>query len=253
MNQTNKNYKPVKKITEQGNKTANRVNSTLIYLLTLLYTIFPLGTIAAHQARLHFSMFHNGIYAMSTVLVSICIIVFFFRKQRRDFQLTASILAAFLPLLSMLNAFIAYAFVNVNQTLIFFCAFPNFICTILLGLWIRSPRVAKTIGGALSAAVFLPMSLLFLVLLLFTHTQIVQEIASPQGNYIATVIERDEGALGGSTSVEILDAKPLNLLLIRIGKEPKQVYRGQWGEAQDIEILWVDEQTVSINGETIRF
>jgi hypothetical protein len=70
---------------------------------------------------------------------------------------------------------------------------------------------------------------------------VIQTLPSPGGTYEARVIDVDEGALGGSTIVEV----ERNSCLAR----PKQVYVGEWGEYETMEIYWKNDDCLVINGK----
>ena len=93
--------------------------------------------------------------------------------------------------------------------------------------------------------VFLVMNMgniLFLVMMGNIGTKtVVQTLPSPDGTYEARVIDVDEGALGGSTIVEV----ERNGWLAR----PKRIYLGEWGEYETMEIYWKNDDCLVINGK----
>jgi hypothetical protein len=66
-------------------------------------------------------------------------------------------------------------------------------------------------------------------------------LPSPGGTHEARVIDVDEGALGGSTIVEV----ERNGWLAR----PKRIYVGEWGEYETMEISWKNDDYLVINGK----
>ena len=70
---------------------------------------------------------------------------------------------------------------------------------------------------------------------------VVQTLPSPEGGYEARVINVDQGALGGDTVVEVQknDWKA----------RTEQIYIGEWGEFETMEIYWKDEHSLVINGK----
>lgn len=101
------------------------------------------------------------------------------------------------------------------------------------------------VGGMLG--LFLVMAagiaLIGLQLADFGQKTVVQTIPSPDGTYEARVIDDDQGALGGSTIVEV-DQNGW--------AKPKQIYTGPWGIFETMEIYWKDEDTLVINGKEYR-
>lgn len=78
---------------------------------------------------------------------------------------------------------------------------------------------------------------------------VVQKSVSPQGNYVAEVIEDDQGALGGDTYVEVRGAKSLHLLIFTVRPNATCVYKGEYGEAESLELGWCGEEALLIDGK----
>lgn len=69
---------------------------------------------------------------------------------------------------------------------------------------------------------------------------VVKTLESPDSTYIAQVISSDQGAMGGSTLVEVYPkGKP---------RQKQRVYMGQWGEHTTLEIYWKTDTCLVING-----
>lgn len=92
-----------------------------------------------------------------------------------------------------------------------------------------------------------------LALLLLTFFPIAQRTAvctadSPDGRYTAVVWDVDEGALGGSTVVEVADhTGGLDVGFGTFGRAPERVHLGSWGEWTDGPFEWEDEDTLLFN------
>lgn len=130
---------------------------------------------------------------------------------------------------------------------VFLCCFVN--CTVILG-----SRASKFIFAVLSA---LPLIIVSIFVILFSlmsmafadlgMNTVVGHYDSPNGAYRIEVIDVDQGALGGDTVVRLYYEKPiLNLGIVKIMKKPEGLYVGDWRE--HINISWVDNDTVVING-----
>ena len=76
---------------------------------------------------------------------------------------------------------------------------------------------------------------------------VVQTVESPNGTYYAEVINSDQGALGGDTLVDVTENKKFDALIFTISKKSKRVYHGEWGEFEDMEIYWKNENCLVIN------
>lgn len=99
----------------------------------------------------------------------------------------------------------------------------------------------------------LPLFLLLLfgatVMADFGRTTIVEAVRSPDSRYEAQLIDVDEGTLGGSTVVDVLDESAGIDLGIARFEWIKRVYRTDWGAADTMEITWQDEHTLLIDGQ----
>lgn len=86
------------------------------------------------------------------------------------------------------------------------------------------------------------------------YIRTVQKADSPAGTYTAHLIDSNDGALGGDTLVKVWDnAQTVNLLFGRFTPEPKLVYRGEWGEFNDLELVWVDDDTLHVGNREYSF
>ena len=74
-------------------------------------------------------------------------------------------------------------------------------------------------------------------------TEVVDTVMSPDGRYRAELINSDDGALGGDTVVKVYDETAL------FWRRPQTVYIGPWGEFEDMELYWISDTVLSINGK----
>lgn len=80
-----------------------------------------------------------------------------------------------------------------------------------------------------------------------SETTVVRAVTSPDGTQIAEIVDIDEGALGGSTIVEVRKNVDVDLKFVQIRGVPECVYNGDWGEFEDMTLEWIDEHTLCIN------
>lgn len=80
------------------------------------------------------------------------------------------------------------------------------------------------------------------------ETTVVRAVVSPEGTQIAEILDIDEGALGGSTIVEVRKNTQIDLKIVQISTVPNRIYNGEWGEFEDMTLEWIDENTLCING-----
>ena len=110
--------------------------------------------------------------------------------------------------------------------------------------WLAVPVLFLCSGmvlGVLLALVF-PMA----------QRSVVLEAESPDGSRVAVVWDVDEGALGGSTLVEVERLRGgLDVGFGTFGRAPRRVYKGDWRDWVDMEVIWEDEDTLRINGQRV--
>lgn len=71
---------------------------------------------------------------------------------------------------------------------------------------------------------------------------VVQSVDSPNAVYRAELISSDQGALGGDTLIRVF--------VIGSRKSPQIVYRGEWGEFDNMTIYWQDDSRLTVEWES---
>lgn len=123
-----------------------------------------------------------------------------------------------------------------------------FSCGILTVLTQKS-RALQTASLASAGVFVVPLLVLSIFTMLFggiAEDTVVRRLPSPDGSSCAEIIDNDQGALGGSTYVEVCPQGLSGGLGVRVAK---RVYCGRWGEFNDMELRWIDEACLEINGK----
>ena len=81
----------------------------------------------------------------------------------------------------------------------------------------------------------------------FVQVKTVQSVESPTDKYIANVIKHDEGALGGSTIVDVYENFEIDLILFVIRKKVKRIDSGSSVEADNMNIYWKNDDILVVN------
>ncbi|MBP3602613.1 MAG: hypothetical protein J6J79_00530 [Lachnospiraceae bacterium] len=114
------------------------------------------------------------------------------------------------------------------------------------------PGKVVKIAFAITTLVVGAVVWLFLFMSLFfgniADAKVMYSRESPEGKYIAEVIDDDQGALGGYTIVQVKRKESFSFFLGRIYKDPVFLCRKGWGKWDKIEFEWVDEDTLLIDG-----
>lgn len=91
----------------------------------------------------------------------------------------------------------------------------------------------------------------------FGKISVVKEVLSPNQNYVAEVVDDDQGALGGNTYVTVKRSGQQKEIPVLVGKlvsgtlgvNGETVYEGEWGEYETMDIQWKNNYTLLIDGK----
>lgn len=132
----------------------------------------------------------------------------------------------------------------------------SFACNIVITV-VKGDKDLKALSLIISGLLAVPACFLLFFGMLFGDlgsSNVVKTVESPSGNYYAEVIDCNEGALGGSTYVEISRKEEEVELpfFLEKKKENIRVYTGRWGEFEDMEIYWKGDDIIVINSQEYR-
>lgn len=129
-----------------------------------------------------------------------------------------------------------------------------FVCCAVLLIKILPRTLWKFFATGFTVLVcgFFLIDMFFSVVFLgITCNTVVRTVPSPQNTHVAEVIDSNQGALGGDTLVEVRKNVSANVLFFTVKSHPVRVYEGEWGEFETMEIVWLDENTLLVNNETV--
>ena len=186
-------------------------------------------------------------YLLTTVLFSAISLMLLQKSQRTR---TTGILTTLLLLFSPVHAFVC--FWESKSFWVFLLALVWVAFSGALMLRYGKYGFAQGLTTGVCLLLLLPIGFLSLFSLFpIGRNRVVQSLPSPGGTYCAQVIDSDQGALGGDTIVEVYESrKQVNLLLIKLQKNPQLVYLGNWGEFENMNLRWESEQVLLINGRS---
>lgn len=157
-------------------------------------------------------------------------------------QVILCILSGMITIVSMLCLFFRYRF---GIPLKIVC---GTISAILTGIWLLAAcsMVCVAVVGIFES--FLGE---------FGKNSVVKEVLSPNQNYVAEVVDNDQGALGGNTYVTIQRTGQQKQIPVLVGKlvpgtlgvNGETVYQGSWGEFETMDIKWKNNHTLLIDGK----
>ena len=148
--------------------------------------------------------------------------------------------------LAFLNLLFGYWACEKPAVLLF--GFIGFGCCLVVSLSNNRQLVFKCFSAVLAVLLVLP-TLLILFAAAFVEVSVVRTVDSPSGKRYAEVVDVDQGALGGSTLVNVV-RRIASPPLFTLSAKPETVYEGPWGLFEEMEIYWKDDACLVIDGRT---
>lgn len=222
---------------------SRKLTLTLLFLILLL----PVGIIVSASFGYHFSLISIDGHSVLTALVAVCTVVQLRKSKDTPDRLIGFILAIILPL-ALINGLVL---VGHGGICVILSSIITTICCLFLSAEFGVNSIWKLISLILSSLMILPIIFLGFLLTLFAdfgRNTLVYTVESPGGSYCAHVIDSNQGALGGATLVDVYEKKGINLLFLTVTKEPERIYYGDWNTYHDMQIRWMDDTHLIING-----
>ncbi len=223
-----------------------------IFVLSAVILILPFGALLSACFGYRLMLLTPSAFAVITASVAVITVVLnTFNKASEENKISVVLLSLAAPM-SVINA-VLYMYLcmrvfggiwGVIAVLI------GIACCFYLMVKYAKPSVLKKIGLALSVLAILPVCILTGFSLLFgnmSRDTVVKSIDSPNKSFYAEVIDSDQGALGGETYVDVYEKKGINTPLFRISKKPQRAYQRDWGEFENMEIYWKNDNCLVIN------
>lgn len=217
----------------------------LIWLMFVLTILFPVGNIITACFGYVFKLINMSAYAVVIAVLSVCAALAC--RSTPESKATQIILSVITPL-SLLNA--VFCIYECGRIIVVVCSFISVACCCFLSVKHGKAIKLKTVSLVLSAVTAVPIicfSIMVLLLNGFGRDTIVKTVNSPSGKYYAKVIEIDQGALGGDTCVDVYEMSAINAVIFKIEQKPQRVYSGEWGEFENMQIHWKDDDCLVIN------
>lgn len=221
--------------------------SFLICLLLVLTILYPAGVIISACFGYNFELVSISAFALAIAILSLCIVILNLIFKNKLENKTVQILSAIITPLSLINA--VFYILKCSQPLVITSVFISAGCCCYLTAKHGKPLALQITTIALSALMVVPIGFLSFFILIFGsfgQNTVVKTIESPSGEYYAQVIDSDQGALGGSTFVDVYKSD-VSLILFKLEKKSQRVYFGTWGEFENMQIHWKDNNRLIIN------
>lgn len=196
----------------------------------------------------NFSLCNYEIFAVGITLLAIAEVVMVFVAGRKSFGKMFSVLFLINAFLMCVN--IAVWVFKSESPIVAGCLLINVPCTLTLGIVTarsRAFKLACSIGAGVPIVIAFYFSLIFIVFGDFGENTVVKTLNSPDGTYYAQVVDSDQGALGGDTTVNVYKNKEIHTPVFSLTPIPDRVYMGEWRAWENMNIYWEDDSCLVIN------
>lgn len=126
------------------------------------------------------------------------------------------------------------------------------VCSFVMYRKGRRLKGLRVLTGVLSAVLTLAVVVLVPAALIFGEfgtSTVLKSSFSPDGRYEAQIVDIDQGALGGNTTVRVRRSSGLFRAIEGICEFEKTVYIGDWGIGDALNPEWMDGDSLKIEGE----
>ena len=228
----------------------------LLSRAAILYFLFMLALTAIFFALNYFGysfvVSYPIVWFAFNVLVEGAFLAINLTKGRATTIFT-SLLAQLMPLCALIYLFIVWVLIDgVPVILIVLHGLFCFLSAFIISLFAKGPHVLRVICMIVNSILLfflLGVSFLMMIFGQMAQNTIIKQVVSPNASYTALVIDADQGALGGSTLVNVeYNFSEIQLGLGRFVKI-RGLYQGRWMEFNHLNPEWEDDNTLLINGQ----
>jgi len=228
------------------------VITVLMCILLVLSLLVPVGVIAAGSFGYAFRIFDITVYSLILCVLSVCVHVLsvIYKGEVGKFTECVSFI---LPTVSSVNALVSVICYPDSFFAVAPLAVIAAVCCFLTAYKYVKRLPLKIAAFALPVVLIVVAFISGTVIPMLRNTffkvvpgEVIQTVDSPSGNYYAELIDDGQGALGGATKVWVYE-RGVDAGLFSAVKSPQEVYWGKWGEFNDMEIRWKDDDCLVIN------
>ncbi len=218
--------------------------------------IYPLAFLLFNLLGFSFEIKNTYVFSLTIAFMSlVAVILYLVFPEAFNCIATKILISVCLPL-SLING--AAIFMSRNDPFayklslilsIIYIALPV-LCYCFLTVKCVKPQAVKISSLAVSALLVFPLAFIMFLSVAFgdmDSVKVIRSVDSPSRKYCAEIIDADQGALGGNTLVRTYTRKKYEGLIFEIDRHPKRVYIGPWGEFNNMELSWKDDNTLLIN------
>ena len=226
----------------------NRLKLIVALAPVIIHSFLPFGMFFAFMFGYEFSLFNYTAFAVANTLVSVVsVVAVFLKKESFSSKVFFCLFGLSIPICFV--DWMCYL-VKSNSIVAVACTLISIACAVVAKIKISRFKVSKILLSVSIPLVVFALafvSFVFTLLAGFGVNTIVEEIPSPKGLYVAEVVDADQGALGGNTVVYVSENRGVDLGICEFTDIPERVYIGEWGEYDDMDIRWKNDECLIIN------
>lgn len=227
---------------------------SLFISMFVLNLLLPVGSLITIIFGYSFELFNYSVMAIITFSLSLFFMVFTIRKNdfvEKYYKKRWFVLLSVLTFINFLSYCLKFNHESFYMTIIFnLIMILNFVFTVVLNLLLSDTKAKLVVNIIAVLVLVLPLVFSSIFVVLFSgmgYVKVVRSVPSPNGEYVAEILDANQGALGGDTIIQIQENKGINCLIFKIEKKPNRIYLGEWGEFDDIDVRWENNEVVLID------
>lgn len=224
--------------------------SIIVCFLTVINGFYPLLCLISYLFGYSVYTAFSHIYSLWLAVIFLYANHFIRKSEEEQVLKFERICAAFLPLITAVN-FTVYVFKYESLSIALIMGVCLVFAAVIAEKILNSTKAKmfSVVTSGFLCFVSIIFSLLIVFSSCFSEKTLESHILSPNRTYYADVINVDQGALGGNTVVYVHRSRGVNLFLVSFLKNPQEIYVGEWGESETMQIEWKNENTLIIDGK----
>lgn len=230
------------------NKFLIKIISFILYYFLLISPINDFLNIIFSEYLIEIKFFPlQSSYIIKNSILLICLCIFAFLQYKKEMKLNI-----LLSILLIYNYLLSILVDNMNIYVLIIISILIFLLLNIIFIEAKLNKVLSVVMGIVLFLLFLliPFSLLANYFGDIVKNEEIKRIYSPNEDYALSIINNDQGALGGSTIIYLLNERDnRDYYFFTISKKNKMVYQGKWGEWENLNINWLDYERFKIDNK----
>lgn len=238
----------MKRVIVMPKKKFYKTNTALTVFLFLLYSIVPACYFFGDMAGYELDLKNELAWAWTVLLVGgITTILMFIFTWKKVYKV-GGVCACLCILMTEANW---YVYGYLDTTAMFVVAF-TFIFGVMIWVRFSWPMAMKVLCAAIAVLLLPILSFFSLTAVIFDKNEdvIVQQIESPSGDKYFEVVNESKAEGSKYTGVYVYEKNAdIDCALLNFKKKPVRVKYDKVDEFSEKDVKWIDENTLSVNGE----